>query len=113
MSLPPVNAEKKKRWVSLPTVPLPDDARKITSPVPYTVFTRAGSLDLPFLSAYHAYLDQYLTTQSGVLPPPTTSPNDISGSLPSFPLLLQACELSRQLSRVVEEDRIFTLYLQH
>jgi len=62
------------------------------------MFTQAGSLDLLFLSTYHAYLEQYLTMQSGVLPPQTTSPNDISSSLPSFPLLLKACELSRQLS---------------
>jgi hypothetical protein len=60
MELPPVGALIDKRRISLLTVLLCNDGRKITSPIPYALFTRIGNSNTPFLPAYHVYHKQML-----------------------------------------------------
>ena len=104
MQLPEVDAEPNKHRVSIPTVALPDDAQKITSPVPYVMFTPLGNCDSHFIPAYNVQLEYFLTQQSGALPPPSFPCNDTS--IPSIPILIQAWGLSHQLSQAQEEQRI-------
>jgi hypothetical protein len=60
MELPPGGAPIDKRHIRLPMVLLSDEGCKITSPMPYTLFTRIGNSDTPFLPTYHVYLEQAL-----------------------------------------------------
>jgi hypothetical protein len=88
---------------------LPNDGHKITSPVPYALFTRIGNSDTPFLPTYHVYLKQTLRVTHGFLtPPPPTPPlllDDGTIPPPLF-LLVTTCELVHKIARLDEAKRL-------
>ena len=70
-TLPPIGTEKAKRHVNLSMVTLPNDGRKITSPVPYALFSQAGVFNAPFFTSYHVQIDHLLCCHGTPLQPPS------------------------------------------
>jgi hypothetical protein len=68
--LPDVNSDSTTWEVVLPTVRLPEDARKITSPVPFTVFSRLGNPSDPFLPLYQFHVERYNGVHNPIPVPP-------------------------------------------
>ena len=52
-TLPPVGAKKAKHYINLLMVTLLDDGHKITLPMPYALFSRAGIFNTPFFTFPH------------------------------------------------------------
>ena len=81
-------------------VTLPNDGCKITSPVPYALFSQAGVFDAPFFTSYHVQINHLLCCHGTPLQPPSA----IDPLPPSLTLLAKVCGLQRPLACVKEED---------
>jgi hypothetical protein len=107
--LPPVGALIDKQRIGLLTVLLCNDGRKITSPIPYALFTRIGNSNTPFLPAYHVYHKQMLRVTHGFLPPPPPTPPlslDNGTIPPPLSLLVTTCELICKIAHIEEAKHL-------
>jgi hypothetical protein len=86
-------------------VPFPGNGCKITSPVPYVLFTRIGNSNSLFLPTYHVYLEQMLRDTYGFLPPlSSTPPLSLNETTipPPLSLLVTICELMPKIACIEE-----------
>ena len=112
--LPDVNSDSATWEVNLPTVQLLDDARKITSPVPFTAFTRLDIPSNPFLLHYQPYLEHYNRLHATYLfPPLQTWFTQGVNPLLNLTLLTEVCSICRQLAHVKEEHEAMETDEEH
>ena len=101
--LPDINSDIATWEVNLPTVQLPNDTRKIMSPVPFTAFTRLGIPSDPFLLHYQPYLEHYNHLHATYLfPPLQTQFTQGVNPLPNLTLLTEVCSICHQLAYVLQ-----------
>ena len=104
--LPPPSSNQDLAKVVLPTQPLSNDARRITSPIPFALYQHNDyvSVPAPFIPGYYAYYDNYVKNSQVLflsspvlllLPPPRPTPalaslgNSDSGDLDRARILKQ------------------------
>ena len=93
--LPDVNSDSTTWKVMLPTVCLPGDARKITSPIPFTAFNCLGIPGDPYLPHYQFHLECYNCDHTPLLTPSLESCFTTHGITqpPSLSLLVKLCTI--------------------
>jgi hypothetical protein len=103
-TLPEINSDRATWEVTLPTVRLPDDARKITSPLPYTLYHRLGIPGDPYLPLYQVHVERYNRAHLQ-LPLPSLTTRFANGvdTSSNLSLLADVCTLRRHLARIQEE----------
>ena len=112
--LPPLSSNQDLAKVVLRTRPLSDDARRITSPIPFALYQHNNyvSIPAPFIPGYYAYYDNYMKTSQVpfppspapfLLPPPHPTPASASLGDKEFGQLDHARTLEREV-RIKDED---------
>ena len=105
--LPPPGSNPDSAKLVLPTRLLPDDARRITSPIPFALYPRNEhvSSPSPFLAGYYGFYDDFVRTSQIVNTP---SPAVLLTPLPSPALVpatnIKANEVDRTRSIKREES---------
>ena len=102
--LPNVNSDSATWEVTLPTIHLPDDARKIMSSIPFTAFNHLGIPGDPYLPCYQYHLERYNCEHNPFSTPPlqTCFTQGVTPT-PNLSLLAEVCKIWRQLAHLKEE----------
>ncbi|KAF8121564.1 hypothetical protein EV363DRAFT_1457427 [Boletus edulis] len=85
VELPPVTAQNVRN-LKIPTFPLPDDARRITSPLPFAIYQRKNYFNnpTPFIHNYYALFEERIQQQCPVYAPSPFFTNSADRHIPAL-----------------------------